>query len=224
MSHISAMAPPNQPAAATADAGADTASGSATQQQAAIPAAAPANMHITFSELQQQLPHNKGLDLLWAIAQQVRGASADPAAVEVSPILLLWAHPATLQDCRDSFRTDSPAQSGETLLLLSELQQLLQQPLMQQVLGQQQQQQLLADITELLEDCRVQLQEHHDPEPCQGGDQSDGGPVLHDSPARESAVYSADSLTLGSGSSSLADSVSLVMAGSPSACSHGSGH
>jgi hypothetical protein len=190
------------------------AAAAATAAAAAAAAAVPPCIHTTFSELQQQLPHSKGLNLLWGIAQQVHGSNADPAAVEVGPILLLWLHPATLQDCRDSLRTDSPAQIGETLLLLLELQQLLRQPVAQQVLGQEQQQLLLAVISGLVIDCRDQLQGITSPETSSLG-QGGGGPGLQGSPARQTVVRSADSLTPGVECCSLASFVSSVLKALP---------
>lgn len=65
----------------------------------------------TFAQLRLACPGNTALEMLWSVAQEVQGPTADPAALQVAPLLLLWADVDTLQDCRDSFATAGPAET-----------------------------------------------------------------------------------------------------------------
>lgn len=109
----------------------------------------------TFSALKHACPRNAALHLLWGVAQGAHGPDADPDAVQVTPLLQLWAKPGTLNSCRDRFSTDVCTYVFE---LLQGLQQLGQQAV-QEALGQQEQGQMSAHVAQLLEERRQQVQQ-----------------------------------------------------------------
>jgi hypothetical protein len=125
----------------------------------------------TFAQLQQHLQHLqqqqqqqqgpdyaaalKGYTTLWDAASF--GPTADPAAVEVQPFLLMRCDPDTLQECRDSLQTEGLGELTLTLDTLTGVQALLALPVIQQIFGQQQQQELISSVTTLVEECRQHL-------------------------------------------------------------------
>jgi hypothetical protein len=64
--------------------------------------AAVADLVTSFADLQQAFPGSVGVELLWSVALQVHGTNAQPAEVEVAPVLQLWGDTDTLQALRSS--------------------------------------------------------------------------------------------------------------------------
>jgi hypothetical protein len=143
---LSSSAKPTATAAAACAAAAAVLSSAVSLAPAATTSPADSTCTCTFKQLQQRLQQQpgqatalRGYNVLWDTALATYGPTADPAATDVSPLLLMWGHPDTLEDCRDSLQTDGLESCSQTLDVLTGLQALLAQLVIQSVLGTMQQ-------------------------------------------------------------------------------------